>query len=253
LRTSDHRRDIQRLSARHHGKKQRDPESIVAAINAATKGPADVLLRELATIHLANSYSFIPINQGAALMRAMGNTTDENFYGLVISNLNDQNWFVAIDYRDSGHIREDDAKSWNAHELWQSIKDGTEASTKERAERDFPAPDVVGWAEPPAYDAAAHRLVWSMLAKERGSAAQAATVNYNTYALGRQGYFELNLVTNEDAITEVKNHAGVVLAALEYTPGERYTDLTHRPTGWRNMVWRRSSAASRRRSSGSWL
>jgi uncharacterized membrane-anchored protein len=200
-------------------------KAIAAAINAATEGPADVPLRELATIHLPDIYSFIPRKEGAALMRAMGNTTDDNFNGLIVSKRDDQYWFVTIDYRDSGHVKDDDAKSWNADELLQSIKESTEANNKERTERGFPALDVVGWVEPPAYDAAGHRLVWSMLLRERGKATQPATINYNTYALGRQGYFELNLVTSEDTITEDRRHAGTILAALDYKPGERYADF----------------------------
>ena len=200
-------------------------KAFVAAINAATHGPADIPLRERATIHLPDPYSFVPVNEAAAYMRALGNSTDENFYGLIISNRHDQFWFVTIDYRDSGHLNDDDAKSWNADELLQNIKDGTEAGNKERTERGFPALDIVGWVERPAYDESTHRLVWSILAKDRGDAKQASTINYNTYALGRQGYFELNLVTSEDSIAEDKKHAGAILAALDYKPGERYTDF----------------------------
>ncbi|WP_119271929.1 DUF2167 domain-containing protein [Taklimakanibacter deserti] len=196
-----------------------------AAIKAATHGPADVALRDLATIHLPDPYSFIPVTQGAAFMRALGNTTGDNFHGLVIPKQHDKFWFVEITYTDSGYIKDDDAKSWKADDLLQSIKDATEASNKDRAERGYPPLDIVGWVEKPAYDASTHRLVWSILAKQRGNEAQGATINYNTYALGRQGYFELNLVTGETYIAEDKKHAGAILAALDYKPGERYTDF----------------------------
>jgi uncharacterized membrane-anchored protein len=200
-------------------------KTFVAAMKVATHGPADVPLRDLATVHLPDPYSFIPAAEGAAFMRAMGNTTDESFYGLIISKQQDQFWFVTIDYRDSGHLNDEDAKSWNADELMQNIKDGTEASNKERTERGFPALDVAGWVERPAYDASTHRLVWSILAKERGNAVQAATINYNTYALGREGYFELNLITAENMIGEDRKHAGAILSALDYKPGQRYDDF----------------------------
>jgi len=62
-----------------------------------------------------------------------------------------------------------------------------------------------------------------MLGQDRGSTT-AATINYNTYALGRQGYFEPNLVTGEDTIAQDKKHAGTLLAALDYKPGQRYAD-----------------------------
>lgn len=196
-----------------------------AAIKAATQGPADIPLRELAVIRLPDSYIFVPASEGAALMRAMGNRTSEDFNGLIISKQQDQGWFVTIDYRNSGHLKDDDAKSWDADELLQNLKDGTEAGNKDRTERGFPALDVVGWVEKPAYDETTHRLVWSMLARDRGPGTQVATINYNTYALGREGYFEFNLVTGENSIGADKKHAGVILSALDYKPGQRYEDF----------------------------
>jgi len=196
-----------------------------AAVKAATQGPADVPLRQLATLHLPDPYSYIPVTEAAAFMRSMGNVTDENFYGLVMSKQHDQFWFVSIDYVDSGHLKDDDAKSWDADELLQNLKDGTEAGNKERAERGFPPLDVVGWIERPAYDESTHRLVWSMLVKDRSGVEQGTTVNYNTYALGRQGYFMLNLVTGEAGIANDRKHADAILAGLDYKPGERYADF----------------------------
>jgi uncharacterized membrane-anchored protein len=53
-----------------------------------------------------------------------------------------------------------------------------------------------------------------LLAKDRGAAAGAPqTVNYNTYALGRDGYFEMNLLTNSSTIDKDKASARDVLAA----------------------------------------
>ena len=196
-----------------------------AAVKAATNGPADVALRELATIHLPDPYSFVPVNEAAAFMRALGNTTGPNFAGLIIPK-QDAFWFVTVNYTDSGHISDGDAKTWNADELLQSLRDGTEATNKERVERGIPAFEVVGWVEKPTYDESTHRLVWSILGKDQGAPQDSeSTINYNTYALGRQGYFELNLVTGDKTIAEDKKHAGVLLAALDYKTGERYSDF----------------------------
>lgn len=197
-------------------------QAYVAAMKAATNGPADVALRDLATIRLSDSYSFVPVAEAAAFMRALGNSTNESFLGLIVPK-QEPFWFVTVNYTDSGHIADEDAKTWNADDLLQSLKDGTEVDNKARAERGIPPFDVVGWAEKPAYDEATHRLVWSILARDRGTTT-AATINYNTYALGRQGYFELNLVTGEDTIGADKKHAGTLLAALDYKLGQRYTD-----------------------------
>lgn len=190
-------------------------------MKAATHGPTDVALRDLATLRLPDPYSFVPASEAAAFMRALGNSTSESFLGLIVPK-QDPFWFVTVNYTDSGHIADEDAKTWNADDLLQSLKDGTKIDNKERAERGITPFDVVGWVEKPAYDEATHRLVWSILGRDRGTTV--STINFNTYALGRQGYFELNLVTGEDAIAQDKKHAGVLLAALDYKLGQRYAD-----------------------------
>src|SRR5687768_16389549 len=80
---------------------QRPPDDVEVAFNAAlkaaTNGPAEVALRELATIRLSDPYSFIPINEAAALMRAFGNPTGESFVGLIIPK-QAPFWFVTINY-----------------------------------------------------------------------------------------------------------------------------------------------------------
>jgi uncharacterized membrane-anchored protein len=85
---------------------------------------------------------------------------------------------------------------------------------------------VKGWIQPPAYNADNHRLVWSIRLTDRGAAAgDPAIVNYNTYALGRDGYFELNLMTDEARVETEKTYAHTLLAALEYNQGKRYEDF----------------------------
>jgi len=197
-----------------------------AATKAATAGPADVAFRDNAVMHLPDTYAFFPKNEGAAFMRAVGNSTDDRFVGMIVPKSPDQYWFITVDYNDTGHVNDEDAKTWNADDLMQSIKTGTEEDNKRRVAENIPALDVLGWVEKPAYDSGTHRLVWSILAKERGAAQDAESViNYNTYALGREGYFELNLVTGEKTISADRRHAAKLLAALNYKDGQRYEDF----------------------------
>jgi uncharacterized membrane-anchored protein len=112
---------------------------------------------------------------------------------------------MTVDHTAEGYVKDDDAKNWNADELLQSLKDGTEEQNKEREKIGIPALDIVGWIETPNYDASNHRLIWSLKAIDRGAAADApATVNYNTYALGRDGYFQINLLTSVATIEKEK-------------------------------------------------
>lgn len=82
-----------------------------------------------------------------------------------------------------------------------SLKAGTDAGNKERVARGIPEMEVVGWVEKPRSDAATQRLIWSASRQDKHATADGKKgVNYNTYALGREGYISMNLVTSLDEV-----------------------------------------------------
>lgn len=197
------------------------------AAKAGTRGPADIKLRDQATLKIPTGHFFVPATEGLRVMRAYGNSPNANtFTGLVVSMKNDDMWMIVINFVKEGYIKDDDAKDWNANELLSNLREGTEEANKQRAERGFPQIEVTGWVEKPTYDAATHRLVWSMGTREKGASPQATPgVNYNTYALGRDGYFSLNLVTNLAHVDAQKPISHSTLANLSYVEGKRYQDF----------------------------
>ncbi len=194
---------------------------------AAKRGPVDVDLAEQAVLHLPAAHVFVPQPQAMAVLNAMGNPgSDPRLQGLIFPTGEGGGWFMTVRYEASGYVKDDDAKEWNADDLLKSYRDGTEASNEERVKLGVPALEIIGWAEKPAYDSAAHRLVWAMSSREKGAPANAPQgVNYNTYALGREGYFMLNLVTGLAALPQHKSAAQTMLGALEYNQGKRYADF----------------------------
>ena len=70
--------------------------------------------------------------------------------------------------------------------------------------------EIVGWVERPLYDPATHRLVWSMESKDKGAPdTEERGVNYNTYALGREGYVSMNLVTGMRTVAVTWGYLGL--------------------------------------------
>jgi uncharacterized membrane-anchored protein len=196
-----------------------------AAQAAEVRGPADIPLGEQAVLKLPAGMGYIPQPAAGRFMRAMGNSSDERMLGL-IESLGEDPWLVVARWEPSGFIKDDDARDWDINALHQSLKEGTEASNSERRERGFPELEVLDWVERPHYDAASHRLVWSLAAQTKGSPqGEAYTVNYNTYALGREGYISLNLITGSDRIGQDKHAATTLLAALQYQPGKSYAEF----------------------------
>jgi uncharacterized membrane-anchored protein len=198
-----------------------------AASKAGSGGPGDIALIDQATLKLSDNFFFVPKAEGLRVLRAFGNVPDEqSFVGLVVGQRQSDPWIVALRYIKEGYIKDDDAKNWNADDLLKGIREGVEQSNTDRVARGFPEMQVIGWVEPPAYDAGSHRLVWSLLAKDKGQADSAPkSVNYNTYALGRDGYFSLNLLSGSERIASEKAVAHELLAELSYNVGKRYEDF----------------------------
>lgn len=199
-----------------------------AASKAGTDGPSDVVLIDQATLKLPADYFFVPKAEGLRVLRALGNVVDDApFVGLVVGKHQNDRWMVVIRYTKEGYIKDDDAKNWNADQLLKDISAGAEQANQDRAARGFPEMQVIGWVEPPAYDAATHRLVWSLLAKNKGQKdSEPKNINYNTYALGRDGYFSLNLLSSSERIASDKPVAHELLADLSYNVGKRYEDFS---------------------------
>jgi uncharacterized membrane-anchored protein len=199
-----------------------------AASNAGISGPSELTLIDQATLKLPADYFFVPKIEGQRVLRALGNVVDDtSFVGLVVGKRQNDDWLVTIRYIKEGYIKDDEAKNWNADELLKNISEGAEQANKDRLARGFPEMQVMGWVEPPAYDASAHRLVWSLLAKHKGEPDDAPkNVNYNTYALGRDGYFSLNLLSSSDRIAGEKPVAHELLDDLRYNVGKRYEDFS---------------------------
>jgi len=50
-------------------------------------------------------------------------------------------------------------------------------------------------------------------------------VNYNTLALGRQGYLSMNMVGSLEELPTLKPHVGLLLSNVEFIEGKRYSDF----------------------------
>lgn len=200
------------------------------AEKTAQSGPADIKLLDKAVLKLPEGRVFIPQPQATKLLQAMGNPgEDPRLQGLIFPKGEDQGWFMTVRYEDSGHIKDDDAKDWNADDLLKSYKEGTEATNAEREKLGVPALEIIGWAEKPAYEAGTHRLVWAMSSREKGSTdADDQGVNYNTYLLGREGYFSMNLVTGLKDLPAHKPDGQAMLAAVNFNEGQRYGDFNEK-------------------------
>jgi uncharacterized membrane-anchored protein len=194
------------------------------AFKAGVYGPAEVTLLDQAKQKVPDAMIFVPEPQAARVMRAMGNQAGDNLVGLVMDKPSP--WLVVIRFVKDGYVKDDDAKDWNADQLLKDLQDGTEEGNADRVARGFSAIEITGWRQPPSYDSATHRLSWGIVVREKGAtSSDDEGVNYNTRALGREGYFSINLLTDAKRLEHDKPVALELLANLGFVSGKRYEDF----------------------------
>lgn len=196
------------------------------AFNALQRGPAMINLGDIAELTIPKEYGYIPAAQTQVLLKLYGNGS-EGVMGAVTANpdlSDDSRWMVILRYNDTGHVMDDDARNWDTEELLAELKNGTEEANKIRRERGFDELKVLGWVQPPSYDAGHNRMLWSVKAQNLGSS-EGPIINFNTLALSREGYMSMNLVTQLDRIDRDKTISEKLLASLDFKPGYQYGDF----------------------------
>lgn len=188
-------------------------------------GPDRVKIGNQATIKLPADYTYVPPKEAGQFMKLIGNSVDASFHGLIFHD--NISGFVSLEYIDSGYIKDDDAKDWDADELLENLQEGTKEGNKSRAEQGIAPIEILGWIEKPHYLQPTHRLVWSAAIRDIGSNVPEAEqgVNYNTYQLGREGYLSLNLVTDRGTVESEKPLANQLLSAVSFNEGKGYGDF----------------------------
>ena len=198
--------------------------------NDTIRGPATIPLGAEGSLKLPAGMVFIKKDAANALMVEMGNRSNPNRYGLIgadpdTKNKDDASWAVDLVYVDSGYIKDDDAKEWDTESMLSELKAGNEEQNKVRQSKGMAEIETRGWIEKPQYDAATHRLIWSIDVYEKGGKDTNPAVNYNTFQLGRKGYISLTLITDLSKIEQLKPVARELLGNIEFNQGLRYADF----------------------------
>lgn len=121
-----------------------------------------------------------------------------------------------------GYINDEDAASIDYNDLLASMKSDTLAGNEERTKAGYEPVTLVGWAQPPKYDAENKRLYW---AKElKFGNAERHALNYDVRFLNREGALVMSYIASMDQLPEVNGSLTDVLNAVSFDPGKRYSD-----------------------------
>ena len=182
----------------------------------------------MATITLPPSFRFLGQQDSRKLLVAWGNPPEsaQGVLGMLVpsdvSPLSEDGWAIVVTYDDDGYVNDEDAKTLNYDKVLNEMQEQTVASNEARQKEGFEPITLVGWAEPPHYDAATHKLYWAKELKFGSSTDH--TLNYSIRILGRRGVLVLNAVSSIGQLDVVKKGTPDVLAAVEFNEGHRYAD-----------------------------
>lgn len=183
----------------------------------------------LAKLTVPKEFNYLgPEDTEAVLVKLWGNPPSETKpLGLLmpagLTPLNTNCWVVTIDYSEEGYVKDSDADKINYDDLLKKMQKGVADQNAERQKQGYRAITLVGWAAPPRYDAATHKLYWAKDLKFEGE--QGDTLNYSIRMLGRKGVLELNAVADLGQLAEIDEQTPEILGMVDFKEGNRYADF----------------------------
>ncbi|MDH0729762.1 DUF2167 domain-containing protein [Pseudomonas sichuanensis] len=181
----------------------------------------------IASLQLNNEFYYLsPDDSERLLTEGWGNPPGFKTLGMIIPTavnpLAENGWGVIISYKNDGHISDDDAAKIDYADLLEQMKADDEEDNKERHKQGYAGLTLLGWAEPPSYDQATHKMYWARELKAED--ADQTTLNYSIRVLGREGVLELNAVAAMADLQTIKQETPKILAFTNFTDGNRYAD-----------------------------
>ena len=181
----------------------------------------------LATLNLGPSFRYLNPEETEKVVVAWGNPPGSKTLGMIVpadvSPISPEGWGVVVTYEEDGYVDDTGAEKIDYSKLLEEMKEGAVKANEERAKQGYEAVQIVGWAEPPHYDKANHKLYWAKDLKF-GSLPD-HTLNYNIRVLGRRGVLVLNAVSGMDQIGTIRQSMQALLPAVEFNQGHRYADF----------------------------
>jgi uncharacterized membrane-anchored protein len=184
----------------------------------------------LATLNVPTNFNFLDANDAkTVLVRLWGNPPAQvkDTLGLLMpadkTPLDRDCWVVTIDYAGDGYVKDDDASKINYDDLLKQMQAGIRENNKMRTDKGYPAIELVGWAAPPHYDAATHKLYWAKDLKFAGE--NSDTLNYDIRILGRHGVLVLDAIASMDQLPDIEKQTPQILSMVDFDQGNRYADF----------------------------
>ena len=195
-------------------------------------GPITARLGDVAEVKVPAGYRFTGKEGTRKFLELTQNPPSGNELGTIVpmSSKKDDSedsgfWFVIFEFNEVGYVKDDDRDKLDADALLKSLKDSTEESNKERAQRGWPAYHVTSWYKAPYYEVATKNLTWAMQGYAVVDNKQDPSVNYSVRMLGRRGTMNADLVLAPDLVNKVVPNFEKLLTGFSFLVGSSYSEF----------------------------
>lgn len=179
-------------------------------------------LGTVAEAKLSAGWLFLEGQHGRSFLEAFGNHPGPETLGVAIPpDYMESHAFAVFSYADDGHVKDDEDPDYG--QLLTDMKESARAQSEERKKMGEGGVELLGWAEPPHYDKAQHKLYWAEKLRFEGN--DGLTLNYNVRILGRTGHLVVNGVGDIEQLALVAEQNKHLLSVTEFVEGQRYENF----------------------------
>jgi len=205
------------------------PDALAAMESSLKWQTGTITLKDgLAKIDLTDDFRFLDNENARKVLHDMwGNPDDPAILGMIFPKDKGPNdpgsWAVTVSYEDGGYVKDDDAESINYDDLLKKMQAQVREVSPERVKEGYPSIELVGWAAPPRYDKATHKLYWAKDLKFGGQTHD--TLNYDIRILGRRGTLVLGAISSMGAFPVIDEKIPAILSMVDFQPGNTYAEF----------------------------
>jgi uncharacterized membrane-anchored protein len=182
----------------------------------------------LAKINLTPGFRFLGSDDARKVLHNLwGNMDDPDLLGMIFpadqGPLDRGGWAVTINYEENGYVKDDEAATINYDDMLKKMQQSAKDIGPELEKKGYSSYEIVGWAAPPHYDKATHKLYWAKDLKF--SDATGDTLNYDIRILGRHGVLVLGAISGMDEFPAIDAKVPEILSMVDFQAGNTYADF----------------------------
>lgn len=181
------------------------------------------------TLNIPNGFYFLAHDDSQRVLAAWGNPTTAKSRSLGMlfpantTPIDPDVWAAELLYDEAGYVADDKVGVIDPSALLAAIRSASQPDSALSDSEGYGPIEVVGWAAPPFYDKANHRLY---LAKAlRFGEAGAHTLNYTIYGLGRHGVLSINFIAEMAHLPSINAAIPAIASIAAFDKGAAYDEF----------------------------